>query len=215
MKNNLSLLCLLLIICVSISFSDVDLVSFAGTADSQKVTLRWITATEVNNYGFNIERRDSGGVSWDSIGFAAGYGTSSSPHEYTYIDSSLSSSLYYYRLKQVNNDKSFNYSLPVEVVLITDVNETTNVIHNFALSTNYPNPFNPSTTINYQLPKQSHVTMKIFDVLGRELVTLVNGVEESGYKSVNFDASELPSGVYFYRVQAGSFVQTNKMVLMK
>jgi hypothetical protein len=86
---------------------------------------------------------------------------------------------------------------------------------NSLLAQNYPNPFNPTTTINYQLPTQAHVTLKIFDVLGREVATLVNKVEEAGYKSVNFDASKLPSGVHFYRIQAGSFVQTNKMLLMK
>lgn len=86
---------------------------------------------------------------------------------------------------------------------------------NPSLTQNYPNPFNPVTTIRYQLTTQSHVTLTIFDVLGCEVATLINRVEEPGYKSVKFDASKLPSGVYFYRLQAGSFVQTNKMLLMK
>jgi hypothetical protein len=96
-----------------------------------------------------------------------------------------------------------------------DDKDKSELTKNFLLLQNYPNPFNPSTTINYQLPTQNHITLKIFDVLGREVATLVNGVEEAGYKSVNFDASKLPSGVYFYRIQAGSYVQTNKMLLMK
>jgi hypothetical protein len=100
--------------------------------------------------------------------------------------------------------------------LITGVPSSLSALpEKFGLYQNYPNPFNNSTIIEYQLPRQSHVTVKIFDVLGRELITLVNKVEEAGYKSVSFDASTLPSGVYFYRLQAGSFVQTNKMVLMK
>jgi hypothetical protein len=86
---------------------------------------------------------------------------------------------------------------------------------NFHLYENYPNPFNPSTTISYQLPIQSHVTLKVFDVLGREVATLVNRIEEAGYESVNFDASKLSSGIYFYRIQTGLFMQTNKMLLMK
>jgi len=85
----------------------------------------------------------------------------------------------------------------------------------YALYQAYPNPFNPSTTISYQLPMQSQVTLKIFDVLGREVATLVNGVEEPGYKSVNFDASGLPSGIYYYRLQAGNYVETKKLLLLR
>jgi hypothetical protein len=100
--------------------------------------------------------------------------------------------------------------------MITSVARQSSIISNeFKLEQNYPNPFNPTTVINYQLPMQAYVTLKIFDVLGRELTSLVNKVEDAGYKSVTFDASKLPSGVYFYRLQAGSFVQTNKMLLMK
>ena len=100
--------------------------------------------------------------------------------------------------------------------MITDVQPSSRELPTpYKMSQNYPNPFNPTTTINYQLPTQVHVTFKLFDVLGREVATLVNGVEEAGYKSVNFDASKLPSGVYFYRLQAGSFVRTNKMLLIK
>jgi uncharacterized protein (TIGR02145 family) len=96
-----------------------------------------------------------------------------------------------------------------------DDNDKSELPKNFLLLQNYPNPFNPTTTINYQLSKQTHVTLKVFDFLGREVVTLVNGIEEPGYKSVTFDASLLPSGVYFYRLHAGTFVQTNKMLLIK
>jgi hypothetical protein len=98
---------------------------------------------------------------------------------------------------------------------LTNIKDADKLSPEIYLMQNYPNPFNPTTTINYQIPKQVHVTLKIFDVLGREVATLVNKSEEAGYKSVTFDANKLPSGVYFYRLQADSFVQTNKMLLMK
>ena len=100
--------------------------------------------------------------------------------------------------------------------MITDVKISLHELPTeYALNQNYPNPFNPTTTINYQLPTQSQVTLKVFDVLGREVATLTNGVEEPGYKSVTFDANRLPSGVYFYRIQAGSFVETKKLLLIR
>jgi hypothetical protein len=98
---------------------------------------------------------------------------------------------------------------------LTNIKDADKLSPEIYLMQNYPNPFNPTTTINYQIPKQVHVTLKIFDVLGREVATLVNKSEEAGYKSVTFDANKLPSGVYFYRLQTDTFVQTNKMLLMK
>ncbi len=101
--------------------------------------------------------------------------------------------------------------------MITSVKETISdeTPNSYALQQNYPNPFNPITTINYQVPTQSHLTLKVFDVLGREVATLVNGVEEPGYKSVAFDASRLTSGVYFYRLRAGSYTETKKLILLR
>jgi hypothetical protein len=106
-------------------------------------------------------------------------------------------------------------TLWIEVEALTDVRSTDKIPQDYLLQNNYPNPFNPSTTINYQLPKQSYITLKVFDVLGREVATLVNRVEEQGYKSVNFDASKLSSGIYYYRLQAGNYAETKKLLLLR
>ena len=98
---------------------------------------------------------------------------------------------------------------------VTSVKSTEELPTRYSLHQNYPNPFNPTTTISYQLPMQNHVTLKVFDMLGREVATLVNGVEEPGYKSINFNANRLSSGMYFYRLQAGNYIETKKLVLLK
>jgi hypothetical protein len=100
-------------------------------------------------------------------------------------------------------------------LVTTDVNDISGYPLSLNLYQNYPNPFNPSTTISYQLAARNHVTLKVFDMLGREVAVLVNRIEEPGDKSVMFDASRLPSGMYFYRLSAGSFVQTKKLLLLK
>jgi hypothetical protein len=188
----------------------VELVSFTATANGMNTNLHWSTATEINNSGFEIQRRQAS--DWAKVGFVAGAGTSNSPRNYSYTDSKLSAGSYSYRLKQIDNNGAFTYGSTVEVAI-------SSAPAAFALSQNYPNPFNPSTVISYQLAVNSQVTLKVYNMLGQEVATLVNGPQEAGVYTVSFNTSKgtlgLSSGVYVYRLQAGSFISTKKLVLMK
>jgi hypothetical protein len=191
----------------------VEMVSFTAKANRLNAELRWSTATEVNNYGFDIERRSVNSQSstvnsWRKIGFAEGNGTSNAAHNYLYTDASISSGTYAYRLKQIDNDGTFKYSSEAEITIA--------VPKVVALNQNYPNPFNPTTTITFTLAQDGFTTLKIYDVLGREVTTLVNGEMKSGIvNTVSFNASNLSGGVYFSRLEAGSFVSTKKLILIK
>ncbi len=185
----------------------VELISFSASVVTNVVTLDWSTATELNNHGFEIER-SLDKTNWRTIGFREGQGTTSEPQNYSYSDilSDITSSKLYYRLKQVDFIGSFEYSNIVEVEIAPSV---------FSLSQNYPNPFNPSTAISYQLPVNSFVTLKVYDVLGNEVATLVNEEKLAGEYEIEFNASEIGSGVYFYTLRAGEFIQSKKMLLLK
>lgn len=190
------------------SFIPVELSSFSCFLENQKVELRWTTATELNNSGFEIER-STDLQNWDMIGFVKGNGTSTSEHSYFFQDiDCVVDGEYYYRLKQIDFNGKFSYSQIVDAT----VNFVPKVL---VLNQNYPNPFNPITLIKYALPKASHVVIKIFDILGNELETLVDEYQYEGYYTTQFDANKLSSGVYIYRIQAGTFVQNRKMILMK
>jgi hypothetical protein len=185
----------------------VELSSFTANLLIDNVTLNWRTETEVNNYGFNIER-EVNGEEWSSIGFVEGHGNSNSPMEYNFSDSEISKSgKYSYRLKQIDNDGSFEYSNVVTVNVGTP--------GNYYLSQNYPNPFNPSTTIDYMIASDENVRLKVYDVLGREVTSLVDEHKPAGTYSVTFNADNLPSGVYIYRLVAGEYTSTNRMLLIK
>jgi hypothetical protein len=188
----------------------VELTSFTASVTADAVVLNWSTATELNNHGFEIERKSDG--SFRTIGFVEGYGTTTETQNYNYTDSNVDPGSYYYRLKQVDYNGSYEYSDLVEVeVLAPDV---------FALNQNYPNPFNPNTMITYSLAVDSKVTLKVFDVLGQEVVTLINGNVTAGRQEINFNASGINSGVYFYQIKATGIDGTNfnsvkKMILTK
>lgn|GEM_PF-911651 len=190
----------------------VELVSFSATSNGNNVSLNWSTATETNNSGFEVERRSHIELSrsmteWGNIGFINGNGTTTETQSYSFADNDLSSGKYLYRLKQIDFDGTIEYSNEIEV--------NVSVPEKFELSQNYPNPFNPSTKIKYQIAASSPVSIKIYDVLGNEVVTLVNEIQPSGNHEVTFDASSLSSGIYFYKLQAGSFVEMRKMTLLK
>ncbi|WP_337873093.1 reprolysin-like metallopeptidase [Ignavibacterium sp.] len=186
----------------------VELVSFTAELIKDGVLLNWITATETNNAGFTIER-GTDSENFSEIGFVGGKGTTTEPTAYSYLDKSVQSGTYYYRLKQTDYDGTFKYLnvVQVEVGLPTE----------FSLEQNYPNPFNPTTVIEFVIPSGANnfVTLKVFDMLGNEVVTLVNEYREAGVYKIEFDASNIPSGMYVYKLSAGSFSASKKMVLIK
>ncbi|MBT8387870.1 MAG: T9SS type A sorting domain-containing protein [Ignavibacteria bacterium] len=193
----------------------VELTSFTADVNSNKVQLQWQTASELNNLGFEIERKTDKSE-WRIIGFEEGKGTTTEIQNYIFIDDlfGIESEHLYYRLKQIDLDGKFEYSDIVEVK-VERLNE-------YLLTQNYPNPFNPKTIIKYQIPELSFVTLKVYDVLGSEVATLVSEEKVTGTYEITWYAEKLPSGIYFYRLQslptgrqAGSFVETKKMVLMK
>jgi len=184
----------------------VELSSFSASIYRNSVKLNWRTETEVNNYGFDVERKTN--ISnWESINFVNGNGNSNSPKDYSYTDESVNNGKYFYRLKQIDNDGAFSYSKLVEADF--------NSIMEFSLTQNYPNPFNPTTTFNVTLPISGNVKITIYNLLGQEVKTLANEFKESGVYTFNFDAKDLNSGIYLYKLEANGYSQTRKMTLIK
>ncbi|MFA6598875.1 MAG: T9SS type A sorting domain-containing protein [Ignavibacteriaceae bacterium] len=187
----------------------VELTSFSASAQNKTVSLTWQTATEVNNYGFEIQKSEarSKNTEWLKVGFVNGAGNSNSPKEYSFTDKSAIAGKYLYRLKQLDNDGQYKYSKEVEVGVSAPLD--------FSLAQNYPNPFNPSTSIQYSVTGSQNVTLKVFNVIGKEVAVLVNEKKEPGTYTVEFSSANLSSGTYFYRLQSGAFIQTKKMVILK
>jgi hypothetical protein len=191
----------------------VELMAFSALQKDAAAQLSWATATEVNNYGFAVERRQivngqSSAADWRKISFVAGSGTSATAHSYSYTDASVASGTYAYRLKQIDNDGTYKYSSEAEV--------TVAVAKAFTLNQNYPNPFNPTTTFSFTLPQDGLTILKVYNVLGEEVATLVNSEMKAGVRNtVSFDASRLSSGVYFARLENNGNVQMKKILLMK
>jgi photosystem II stability/assembly factor-like uncharacterized protein len=198
----------------------IQLASFTGTvANGNDVILEWMTISEVNNYGFFVQRRVHNMPVFGEIPnvFIPGHGTTIEPQFYSWTDVQLDPALYDYRLRQVDLDGSHSFSpiVSVEVQGPTDVLDDGMSAFVFSLHQNYPNPFNPSTVVRYSLPRASHVSLKVFSILGQEVATLVNEQKQSGRHEVKWDARGVTSGMYFYRLQAGENVQTKKMILVK
>jgi hypothetical protein len=185
----------------------VELISFSGSVNNTFVKLNWETATEVNNYGFEIQRQSVDENNWTKIGFVNGSGNSNSSKNYVFEDKKVNTGKYLYRLKQIDNDGQFEYSNEIEVNL--------GIPNTLTLSQNYPNPFNPATVIRYQLSNPTFVCLKVYDTLGNEVVTLVNEQKNAGDYEIKFDGSKLASGMYIYQLSAGENVITKKMILMK
>jgi hypothetical protein len=204
------------------NYSDIVPVEFTSFTASilqneNAIQLNWSTATETNNYGFEILRFAQNDNQWENIGFVPGLGTTTEPKSYSSIDEDVTTGTYKYRLKQIDFDGSFEYSNEIEVEVDFTPKE-------FTLYQNYPNPFNPSTTIKFEIPGQSalggrndnmFVTLKVYDILGNEVVTLVNEEKQPGIYGVEFNSGNLSSGIYFYQLKAGSLSSIRKMVLLR
>lgn len=189
----------------------VELASFNSGVNGNNVNLKWTTVSEENNSGFEIERKNANS-SWEKIGFVTGNGNSNIAHNYSFSDRNLSTGKYNYRLKQIDFNGNYEYhNLTGEVVI--------GVPAKFELGQNYPNPFNPVTKIDYSLPFDSKVQIKLYDISGKEVMTLQNSIEAAGYHSISINGINLASGTYFYKISAdgGSqkFEKTLKMVLLK
>lgn len=189
----------------------VELTSFSASVAGSNVELNWVTATEVNNQGFEIERSEDN-VIFNNIGFVPGFGTTTEPKSYSYTDQSVNGGTYYYRLKQIDFDGSFTYSGVVEAeVSLPTI---------FALEQNYPNPFNPTTSIQFSLPVDANVAIGIYNLVGEKIAEVASGNLSAGSHKVTFDASNLTSGIYFYRLDATginskTFSNVKKMTLLK
>ncbi len=184
----------------------VELTSFTANVKGNKVELNWATATEVNNYGFEI-LRSTENSGWTTIGFVEGHGSSNSPKYYSYVDNPIDKGRYSYKLKQTDLDGTFKYSDVVSV----DLGSVTK----FALKQNYPNPFNPTTEISFDVPKESNVMLSVYNSLGQKVADLLNEKLSAGTHRVKFDGSKLASGIYFYKMESGGYTDIKKMILMK
>ena len=184
----------------------VEITAFTANVNGNNILLNWTTATETNNAGFSVERKGIEG-NWTTLGFVNGHGNSTEINNYIFTDRDVPYGNYTYRLKQTNYDGTYKYSAEVNAEVLP--------VTTFSLMQNYPNPFNPSTSIKYSLPSEEFVTLKVFDILGREVTTLVNQKQGIGEHTINFDASRFNSGVYFYSIRAGKFTDTKKMLLTK
>lgn len=186
----------------------VELASLSSLISGNNVTLNWSTASEVNNSGFEIQRSISSSNDWTVAGFVAGRINSSTPSKYTYTDRNIAVGSYNYRLKQIDVNGNFEYfNLQNEVIV--------GIPSEFRLAQNYPNPFNPVTKIMFDIPVSGNVTLKVFDINGREVLTLVNETKNAGYYSTDFNAANVSSGIYYYTINANGFSSTKKMMVIK
>jgi hypothetical protein len=186
----------------------VEMSTFVAKANRLRAELHWSTATEVNNYGFEIERK-AATQSWMKVGFVEGAGMSNTLHKYSYTDNVGQAGLYEYRIKQVDKGGSYKYSsvMQVEVGMAPKV---------LSLGENYPNPFNPSTSIEFSVPTDGKASLKVYNMLGQEVANLFDGTAVAGnFLKVKFDASKLSSGVYFSRLEVGGKALVKRMMLLK
>ena len=186
----------------------VELVSFIAELVGNSVNLSWITATELNNFGFEVERKYLD--EWEKIGFVDGVGTTTEMQYYSFTDNinelKLSDKISY-RLKQLDLDGTYEYSNEVEVIIEQPTE--------YFLSQNFPNPFNPGTTISFTLKETTDVNLKVYDLIGNLIAIIVDENLNSGKHEITFDGTGLTSGVYYYKLEAGRYKNVKKMLLIK
>ncbi|MCL6495360.1 MAG: T9SS type A sorting domain-containing protein [Ignavibacterium sp.] len=192
----------------SLVFVPVELENFTVRNESDKIILQWQTASELNNKGFEVERK-FGNSDFASVGFVEGKGTTTEKQFYNFIDKPSENGLYSYRLKQIDFNGVNHFSDEVEIQFVSSIQ-----VH---LEQNYPNPTNARTVIQWSIPIDAHVKLKLYDVLGREVLTLVDGFREAGLyeNQIDFNKTELPSGIYFYELRIGSVSALKKLILIK
>ena len=185
----------------------VELASFSASVNGNEVTLSWMTATELNNSGFEVERKTAE-EEWSVLGFLEGHGTTSETQVYSYIDKELVVGTYNYRIKQIDFNGTYKYYELSEEINIAAPNS-------YDLSQNYPNPFNPTTKIKYSVPVDGFVNIAVYNVLGEKVADLVNSIQKAGNYEFTFNATNLASGMYIYRMESGSFISIKKMMILK
>jgi hypothetical protein len=186
----------------------------AELVPSQGVKLSWLTLSETDNFGFEVQKSAQGTTLFTTIpnSFVAGHGTTTEQHSYEYIDTDTPGAMY--RLRQIDRDGKVGFSDAVAPTTATSVADRP-VPTAFDLGQNYPNPFNPSTLIEFALPRQSAVKLDVYNLLGQHVATLVDDVRPIGYYTVKFEAAGLASGVYIYRLQAGEYSNVRKLMVLK
>lgn len=198
----------------------VQLAEFNGTFVSQNnsIAFNWRTISEINNYGFAVQQADTGTSNFVDVpnSFVAGHGTTLTPQQYTWTYNTAPAGTHYYRLRQIDLDGTQHFTDQITVTSeIVNAVEESKMPHKFELGQNYPNPFNPMTNIRWQMGVGGFVSVKVYDVRGKEVATIVNEDLAAGNHQHTFDATGLSSGVYYYRIQAGDLVETKRMTLLK
>jgi hypothetical protein len=184
----------------------VELTNFQAITQSNNVNLSWSTASESNNYGFVIERKTND-TNWQEIGFESGNGTTSQEHHYSFFDNDVKPGDYFYHLKQVDFDGQFEFSNSIQVNIGSP--------QRFSLGQNYPNPFNASTIIKFDLSERAQVKLTLFDMLGKEITVILKKEYEAGNHEIFFNASQLNSGLYFYKLEAMDYIDMKKFIVIK
>ena len=193
----------------SLNALPVELTNFSASISKTNIVLNWSTSTEVNNYGFEVERShiiNHNYNNWIKIGFVKGYGNSNSPQNYSYGDNSCSNGDFIYRLKQIDNNGNYKYSIELKVRL--------NKSETFTLYQNYPNPFNPITTVKYEVYTRDQFSIKVYNFIGKLVTTLFEGNKEPGNYEMKIDGSKLASGIYFVTLRSNTHSNTIKMILL-